>query len=1158
MDRSSFKGLLGALMSVNNEQRKQAEDVFQNGIQSNPYYALTMLLEICADHGEEMVYRSFASVLLRRVVEQYLKQLPQNTVEQYRESVFMAWACENVPQLSNKLSHVIAQLTDVPWPGLLPAILSNQGGKLQKSLRLIEILTEYCVEEVNTHAEPLYNFMSTGLTSPDPEVKLYAAKALTACVTILEDDSAFKAYQSMVGPILATLGDILAKGDETDATILIDRMIDVAQFKPTFFKASFDALLTAMLTIGNHEDFEFSTRSSALELLVTLAEAAPAMLRRHKGPALDGLLDLTLNLMLIIDDDIPQFIRAKYGDTIDDDGLDAEDALERLCAALGGNTLATPILARVQQYSTSGNWLHRRAAIAALTRLAEGASKHFLQFLPQISPFLISSITQDTAVRVQYESMQAIGRLAVLYPDQAGQLTTEFLPVLATVLSSDEHCDRCRGHAANALINLLNTENHDGGDALDGNVDPLMAALLAALSGARNEVRGPCLSVIGLVAQLAPEAFTAYYTQIMNGVKDILLHATSKDLLRLRGKAMECAGLVGEAIGVSRFAADAQEIMKIFMHALAMDAESLDITYEYLLPACARMAKALGNDFLPYLPHLFPVVITGARQELQFATEEAGEDEVAGEFIVDEEAGTESTVIEIGAGVKLRMSLNTTAAQQKKQSAQALVDFVEALGSSMGEMLLPAMEALMAIIQEKFLPGDVRSTATIGLSKYFEALLGALDEGRVDMSTKTMSLETIFNTCEEMLAAVIKKEHDSNARAAEAECMRDLLQAIFEAAPLEVDGTRRGGFPINVSQDMTMKIVSCILLLCAEAVMRREGALQSMQGKGETQDDEDHGEVEETIEQEEDLLGVLVDIFGHLLKLKGEAFLPMFDAAIAPAFVNYLAPGQSPSLQAVVTCLLDDAIEYGGPLAIKYLNKEVLHIFMLNTQSEDKILIQCSLYGLGVTCKLFPQVAQQYLPQLLSCFVSTILNPDNARDDESGGILENAIFALSCIITNANYRELLVQHEASFPIAELCKLWMKRMPLKLDGMEVQTTLVQLCDIMEHWDEYLLGKDGERMLPEVLRVFAEVVCAATGGKNRTVQSSPDCVAKVHDALQGDDKPVYANVHVVTLQRMKVILSGLQQQGSETNVGKIVHQSYANLTPALQQAVAAALR
>ncbi len=48
-------------------------------------------------------------------------------------------------------------------------------------------------------------------------------------------------------------------------------------------------------------------------------------------------------------------------------------------------------------------------------------------------------------------------------------------------------------------------------------------------------------------------------------VKTILRTATSKEARLVRGKAMECFGLIGNAVGREQFSPDALEVMQILM-----------------------------------------------------------------------------------------------------------------------------------------------------------------------------------------------------------------------------------------------------------------------------------------------------------------------------------------------------------------------------------------------------------------------------------------------------------------------------------------------------------------------------------------------------------------------------------------------------------------
>lgn len=58
----------------------------------------------------------------------------------------------------------------------------------------------------------------------------------------------------------------------------------------------------------------------------------------------------------------------------------------------------------------------------------------------------------------------------------------------------------------------------------------------------------------------------------MPGVKSILRLSTgnSPHLVTLRGKAMQCAGLIGEAVGDRQFHDDAMEIMQLLIGAMVI------------------------------------------------------------------------------------------------------------------------------------------------------------------------------------------------------------------------------------------------------------------------------------------------------------------------------------------------------------------------------------------------------------------------------------------------------------------------------------------------------------------------------------------------------------------------------------------------------------
>ena len=105
-----------------------------------------------------------------------------------------------------------------------------------------------------------------------------------------------------------------------------------------------------------------------------------------------------------------------------------------------------------------------------------------------------------------------------------------------------------------------------------------------------------------------------YYAGFMPGIISLLREATSPDLAVLRGKAMECTGLIGEAVGVQVFAADAMEIMQLFMNALVstslhstvryVGVKSADTDVNYINTCCVAPGHGAGHHFRLYSSRL--------------------------------------------------------------------------------------------------------------------------------------------------------------------------------------------------------------------------------------------------------------------------------------------------------------------------------------------------------------------------------------------------------------------------------------------------------------------------------------------------------------------------------------------------------------------------
>lgn len=333
--------VLKSLMSKDNEVRRQVEEYYNQLIQNDVNNLLESLMNVFINQSIDLVLRSFAGVLLRKIIESHSEKLSQETIQIFRNKLLSLWSIETNMNMLQRLSHVMSQSAlKTVWKELIPSIIQYSNNLQLKSmisvLGLIEIISEYCPEDIVTNLQTLGPFLSQFIASPDVMVQISCAKgmrtyhlhviilrcnnlllinisiysiylAIGACIISIEDDIARNSFKPALEPILNVLGVALSRNEEIDATKIMNYLVTIAQEQPSFFKGSLDVLVNAMLTVANAKGLEFSTRAMALELMVTITETSPSQARRCNS-LIHGLIPLAMSLMLEIEEDEHKWI----------------------------------------------------------------------------------------------------------------------------------------------------------------------------------------------------------------------------------------------------------------------------------------------------------------------------------------------------------------------------------------------------------------------------------------------------------------------------------------------------------------------------------------------------------------------------------------------------------------------------------------------------------------------------------------------------------------------------------------------------------------------------------------------------------------------------------------------------------------------------------
>ncbi|CAM9197764.1 unnamed protein product, partial [Sphacelaria rigidula] len=543
-----------------------------------------------------------------------------------------------------QICHAIAAAaapTAGPWPELLPVVVhaaqSPEVTKKVMAFYLLETMSGTSPEMISQQAASLLQQVCAAALSNPSQLKV-ASAAFTASAALLQnltDEQEQAQFQSLLPQMLQVLSAQLSAGEELGAQEMLEALAQLADVLPLFFRNTVAQLTQAMLTVGSASQLEFCTRAAGVEVLLTLSERAPAIMRKCSTVA-PGLMPLVLSLACELDEDEKEWVAGPYDDDVDHDeeGAYGVEAMCRLVAALHAKTTMPTALQLVPAYLESADWRKRRAGVCALSALVDSATKALKDHLASVAEAALSHLA-DPSPRVRFQALQLTGRLSDLYPEEfQGTYHERAVPTVCGLLSDAAQPVRVRGHAASALVNFTDTEGVPE-EAVTPHLDALLSALCTCLNGAvPQSVQCRALTAVSTVAKTAEGKFGKYYDAFMPGIRAIVTTTApqagtdpQKDLLL--GQAMQCAGMIGEAVGRTRFRSDGLAMMSTLMERLGkdgLDAHSQFI-FDHVAPACANLCRALGNDFSMFLPVVLPPLLSALEAEVKFNIEAADPDD---------------------------------------------------------------------------------------------------------------------------------------------------------------------------------------------------------------------------------------------------------------------------------------------------------------------------------------------------------------------------------------------------------------------------------------------------------------------------------------------------------------------------------------------------
>ena len=1088
--------LLQNLLSDDNELRKAAEAAYNEVPIPLRVSELVKALGFVEENPQiSALIRTLAAVLLRRVfVNEYSlfeKQASPELNLQTKSSLLNLVQSEQLSIVRRKVCDAIAELARCSqdkdgnnlWPEVLPFLFelgrSEKSELREAALHIISSTPTIFGEQRDHYISVIKALLSQCLSANVASVSYAACRATCAFFGSLRNDPCRNSFVDMVPDMVAvTSASVANSGDDT----VLQSFLDFCQRQPKMLRGSLEQIIGLSLNIASTTDLDDKIRQLGLEIVLTLAEEAPTMIRKRASRFIQPIIQQVLAFLVDVEDEEDWAIQdtPDLGDETAN-SVYGEGALDRLAMALGGKCVLPVVMAALGGMLSSPDWCHRYGALLALSALAEGCHK---QMLPHLQDILLRTLPflQDSHPRVRYSACNAIGQMGLdLAQDIQRKYHSTIIPALLVMIESSAE-PRVQEHAFSALVNFI---SYLPQALLLLYLSPVAIkveelfrrAFEELVTTRRTMVLQVIISLITTLADVAGKHFIQHYDRFMPGLKYVLENATSDDLKSLRGKAIECITTIGAA-APEKLRPDVQPIMNLLVRILednnAGQMDPSDPQISYMLAAWPRMANVLQQDFVPYLRMILPMTVAAAQLQPEVVVVDSEESKEQ----FDEKDGWQFMTLTD----QQKFGLKTAGLQEKASACETITSFARELGDGFADFAVDIAQVMKPLLKFYF-DESVRQSAA-------ECLPFLLTSVK---SRGSQALVTVWQIFSQDLFGACEQEPD-----------RHVLSALLCSVAECVDILGVLGFDAEI---MTSLIV-IIEKRLQEHFDRQQARL--VQKEEEDHDEDADEDLDMERESDEQVLGKITDLLHSLFQVHKTDLFPFFDSLV-PAFHSMLAPESSDDEHQWALCVFDDVIEFGGPEAIRYQGY-FLEPMIRYVVDESHEVRQAAAYGVGVLAMYGGEKFHSACVTAVPILAQACQIEFDPADYMQSCARENAVSAIAKVC--CHLPPGLLNLESILPH------WLTWLPIVNEDEEAPYAYEYLCSLILANNIYILGENNSN-LPMIVRIFAEALGSEVLADCPTlvqqivvilkqVQGSPDTWAAIWSMLGEEEKAVLEKV------------------------------------------------
>jgi len=1045
--------ILRALLSNDNATRSAAEKRFEEAKKNQGAATVAALFQVLLEQGLDEPVREQGAVLLRQCLakaaeeESIWAQLGEAAQPDVKTKLLQLVEAEQSSKVRRKIADIVQalgnQLIDLAsnerpknipvWPELMPFLMrvicdpSKPSGVRADSLWAVKELTGSIWQVLIASADQTLQVLKSTLSDAAEDVRANAASLFCELVDNIENKEERRPLAPLTEDLVNVLKSLADKPDPKHLNTVLQSLQSTSE-TADFFKDHIATSFMPVLCVIAKSHAMDDTRRLALEVIVSFAEGKPKLLAKIPG-FLQQALEVAIHFIMELGDDVESWSAEDDEDADEEENFNAgKEVIDRISRIMHkiesfGHVMEIlkPMITALFQ---APEWKRAVAGITVMSQIAEYIDEEEVvtQMLAAVKAQLRAS-----HVRVRYAAWGAIAQFAEDHSDAIASegCADQFFPEFLQGLS--DPCQR-------TMIRCMEAFQHVGEaverEDLEPFVQPFMEVLGQKLQGPL-AVQKKAITFIAVIAGQIGDGFAPYYGALMPMLKTVIqtyLHKTEERTLL--GKTFECISLLAESVGSAGFRADAEQIMQAMIQAVQLpNLPSNDPVKEYMMAAAERICTTMKADFLPFVPHILPIIL----EKFTLAPREYTGDNAADEL--DEGAEVNLTLMKEGDTVKI-LVMSSSDMEDLQHAIEAVHRFVEELGKLYAPFVPQTAQALLPVFDFS-MSEEVRDLA-------FETW------GQLCFSAKTAGETTVLQElCHEFMKRILPKLETPAGEDVDAAALKTRADGVTVCL-------KKAG-PNILSVEQVRGIVQLGLKVLGESFARREALKTTRKGEEEEEDeDEDEGP----------LRIALCEVMGALMQHHPDMMMAEGVPQLIPLVQKLIQPAVEMEDRKIAVFIACDMLEHLGVRIVPHW-EQFLSILLQDVMHKSPEIRQPACYGASLAARepAFAALAPEVAQKLSEVVTSSRGRAKKKSEKPVQACADNALTAIM---------EILTHHQAAVAAgeAQLWNTWVSGLPCQEDEQEGVKNHKMLLTMTQAENKFVVGEGGANF-PKVLSILVDI-------------------------------------------------------------------------------------